>query len=62
MRKNLALYAILMVGFMSCNLDSKLSRDKDQKGNNIVTAIACPCPVAVPVIIYPLNRNIPPNA
>ncbi|WP_421115292.1 P12 family lipoprotein [Borreliella valaisiana] len=36
MKKNLLLYALLMVGLMSCNLDSKLSGNKGQKNNNDV--------------------------
>uniref|UniRef100_UPI003B228DFC P12 family lipoprotein n=1 Tax=Borreliella tanukii TaxID=56146 RepID=UPI003B228DFC len=40
MRKNLSLYALLMMGFMSCNLDSKLSADnKEQQSNNIVKKV-----------------------
>ncbi len=31
MRKSLFLYALLMGGLMSCNLDSKLSSNKEQK-------------------------------
>ncbi len=34
MKKNLLLYALLMIGLMSCNLDSKLSGNKEQKNNN----------------------------
>ncbi|ADQ31299.1 putative lipoprotein (plasmid) [Borreliella burgdorferi JD1] len=34
MVKNLFLYILLIVGLMSCNLDSKLSDNKEQKNNN----------------------------
>ncbi|WP_215536053.1 P12 family lipoprotein [Borreliella bavariensis] len=34
MRKGLFLYILLIVGLMSCNLDSKLSGNKEQKNNN----------------------------
>ncbi|AJY73052.1 P12 family lipoprotein [Borreliella afzelii] len=34
MRKGLFLYTLLIVGLMSCNLDSKLSGNKEQKNNN----------------------------
>ncbi|WP_268829619.1 hypothetical protein [Borreliella garinii] len=30
------LYVLLMIGLMSCNLDSKLSGNKGQKNNNDV--------------------------
>ncbi|SCW39455.1 hypothetical protein SAMN02983004_00912 [Borreliella japonica] len=36
MEKNLLLYVLLMIGLMSCNLDSKLSGNKGQKNNNDV--------------------------
>ncbi|WP_421115294.1 P12 family lipoprotein [Borreliella valaisiana] len=36
MKKNLLLYVLLMIGLMSCNLDSKLSGNKGQKNNNDV--------------------------
>ncbi|WP_418885542.1 P12 family lipoprotein [Borreliella tanukii] len=36
MKKNLLLYALLMIVLMSCNLDSKLSGNKGQKNNNDV--------------------------
>ncbi len=36
MKKNLLLYALLMIGLMSCNLDYKLSSNKGQKNNNDV--------------------------
>ncbi len=31
MKKKLLLYTLLMIGLMSCNLDSKLSGNKGQK-------------------------------
>ncbi|WP_215539026.1 P12 family lipoprotein [Borreliella bavariensis] len=36
MKKKLLLYVLLMIGLMSCNLDSKLSGNKGQKNNNDV--------------------------
>lgn len=40
MIKNLFLYTSLMVGLMSCNLDSKLSDHKGQKNNNDVKEVS----------------------
>ncbi|MCS2181976.1 P12 family lipoprotein [Borreliella burgdorferi] len=40
MRKSLFLYALLMGGLMSCNLDSKLSSNKEQKNNNNVKEVS----------------------
>ncbi|PRQ89572.1 P12 family lipoprotein [Borreliella burgdorferi] len=40
MRKSLFLYTLLMGGLMSCNLDSKLSSNKEQKNNNNVKEVS----------------------
>ncbi|PRR64362.1 hypothetical protein CV634_05130 [Borreliella burgdorferi] len=40
MRKSLFLYTLLMGGLMSCNLDSKLSINKEQKNNNNVKEVS----------------------
>ncbi|WKD00288.1 P12 family lipoprotein [Borreliella bissettiae] len=40
MRKSLFLYTLLIGGLMSCNLDSKLSSNKEQKNNNNVKEVS----------------------
>ncbi|WP_418905552.1 P12 family lipoprotein [Borreliella japonica] len=39
MRKNLTLYIFLIVGFMSCDLDSKLSGNKEKKNHDNVNGV-----------------------